>query len=75
MRKIVDYDAGMGRHRMHVERLASRDGYFAPDSVIRRIGNTPLTPFLGGGTAVLLQVANPLVAAGVTQHSDYRNDL
>jgi uncharacterized protein (DUF2236 family) len=43
--------------------------------VIRRVGNTPLTPFLGGGPAVLLQVAHPLVAAGVVQHSDYRHDL
>ena len=32
-------------------------------------------PFLGGGTAVLLQVAHPLVAAGVAEHSDYRRDL
>jgi uncharacterized protein (DUF2236 family) len=39
------------------------------------VGNTPVTPFLGGGTAVLLQVAHPLVAAGVAAHSDYRNDL
>jgi uncharacterized protein (DUF2236 family) len=61
--------------RSHAERLASRDGYFAPESVIRRVGNTPVTPFLGGGTAVLLQVAHPLVAAGVAAHSDYRRDL
>ena len=53
----------------------SRDGYFAPESVIRRLGNSPLTPFLGGGPAVLLQVAHPLVAAGVVQHSGYRRDL
>ena len=63
------------RERTHAERLASLDGYFAPDSVIRRIGNTPLTPFLGGGAAVLLQVAHPLVAAGVVEHSDYRTHL
>jgi uncharacterized protein (DUF2236 family) len=61
--------------RKHAERLASRDGYFAPESPIRRIGNTPLTPFLAGGPAVLLQVAHPLVAAGVVQHSDFRRDL
>jgi uncharacterized protein (DUF2236 family) len=61
--------------RTHAERLASRDGYFAPESVIRRVGNSPVTPFLGGGTAVLLQVAHPLVAAGVADHSDYRHDL
>ena len=63
------------RNRTHSERLVSRDGYFAPDSVIRRLGNTPVTPFLGGGTAVLLQVAHPLVAAGVADHSDYHRDL
>jgi uncharacterized protein (DUF2236 family) len=53
----------------------STDGYFAPGSVIRRVGNTPITPFLGGGTAVLLQVAHPLVAAGVIEHSTYDGDL
>ena len=61
--------------RTHAERLASRDGYLVPESPIRLIGNTPLTPFLGGGPAVLLQVAHPLVAAGVVQHSDFRRDL
>jgi uncharacterized protein (DUF2236 family) len=55
--------------------LRSRDGYFAPESVIRRLGNTPLVPFLGGGPAVLLQVAHPLVAAGVFDHSDIGRDL
>lgn len=53
----------------------SRDGYFSPESVIRQVGNSPLTPFLGGGPAVLLQVAHPLVAAGVVQHSDFERDL
>jgi uncharacterized protein (DUF2236 family) len=61
--------------RTHAERLASRDGYFQPESVIRRVGNSPLVPLLGGGPAVLLQVAHPLVAAGVVYHSDYRTDL
>src|SRR6266511_4372326 len=63
------------RSRTHAERLASRDGYFAPESVIRRLGNSPLTPFLGGGPAVLLQVAHPLVAAGVGHNFDYHRDL
>jgi len=39
------------------------------------MGNSPLTPFLGGGPAVLLQVAHPLVAIGVVRHSDYERDL
>jgi uncharacterized protein (DUF2236 family) len=55
--------------------MASRDGYFPPDSVIRRVGNTAIIPLLGGGPAVLLQVAHPLVAAGVVEHSDFGTDL
>jgi uncharacterized protein (DUF2236 family) len=55
--------------------MASRDGYFPPESVVRRVGNSPLVPLLGGGPAVLLQVAHPLVAVGVVHHSDYRIDL
>jgi uncharacterized protein (DUF2236 family) len=61
--------------RTHAARLAGTDGYFAPESVIRRVGNTPITPFLGGGAAVLLQVAHPLVAAGVAEHSGFDRDL
>jgi uncharacterized protein (DUF2236 family) len=61
--------------KTHAERMASRDGYFAPESVIRRVGDSPLVPMFGGGPAVLLQVAHPLVAAGVVNHSDYHEDL
>jgi uncharacterized protein (DUF2236 family) len=63
------------RTKTHAERMASRDGYFAPESVIRRVGDSPLVPMFGGGPAVLLQVAHPLVAAGVVNHSDYHEDL
>jgi uncharacterized protein (DUF2236 family) len=55
--------------------MASRDGYFAPGGIIRRVGNSSLVPLLGGGPAVLLQVAHPLVAAGVVDYSDYRRTL
>jgi uncharacterized protein (DUF2236 family) len=34
-----------------------------------------VTPFLGGGAAVLLQVAHPLVASGVVDHSGYDRNL
>ena len=34
-----------------------------------------MTPFLGGGTAVLLQAAHPLVAVGVAEHSTFDADL
>jgi len=61
--------------RSHAERLRARDGFFGPDSVVRRLGNSPVTPFLGGGAAVLLQVAHPLVASGVVDHSGYDRNL
>jgi uncharacterized protein (DUF2236 family) len=46
------------------------DGYFAPDSVIRRIGNRSVL-MLGGPRALLLQAAHPLVAAGIVRHSRF----
>jgi uncharacterized protein (DUF2236 family) len=75
MRSMRRNTPNEARARSHAERLASTDGYFAPGSVIRRVGNSPVTPFLGGGTAVLLQLAHPLVAAGVAEHSAYEADL
>jgi uncharacterized protein (DUF2236 family) len=58
--------------RTHAERRASRDGYFAPESVIRRVVGSPLISLLGAGPAALLQVAHPLVAASVVAQPDYR---
>ena len=48
-------------------------GYFGPGSVTwRHAGEAAL--MLGGGRAVLMQLAHPLVAAGVGQHSGYATD-
>lgn len=44
-----------------------------PGTVAYRVNTEPV-PFLGGGRALLLQVAHPLVAAGVEQHSTYASD-
>ena len=72
---ISSVPTGRPTRRTHRQRVASRDGYFAPESVIRRVGNEPLVPLLGGGPAVLLQVAHPLVAIGVVRHSAYEENL
>jgi uncharacterized protein (DUF2236 family) len=48
-------------------------GYFTPDDVAWRVGRE-LALMLGGGRALLLQVAHPLVAAGVAEHSGFRED-
>ena len=52
---------------------AHHDGYFDPEGMAWRIGRESAL-LLGGGRALLLQVAHPLVAAGVAAHSDYRNN-
>ena len=48
-------------------------GILPRDAVARRL-NRELFVVLGGTAAVLLQIAHPLVAAGVDQHSDFRRD-
>jgi uncharacterized protein (DUF2236 family) len=48
-------------------------GLFAPESAIRRVSGQSAVLF-GGGCALLLEVAHPLVAAGVAEHSDFRRD-
>jgi uncharacterized protein (DUF2236 family) len=48
-------------------------GILERDSVARRL-NRELFLALGSTAAVLLQIAHPLVAAGVDQHSDFRRD-
>jgi uncharacterized protein (DUF2236 family) len=46
---------------------------FAPDSAIRRVGGEGVL-LLGGGRALLMQIAHPLVAKGVAEHSNFRAD-
>jgi uncharacterized protein (DUF2236 family) len=46
-------------------------GILAANSVARRL-NRETFLLLGGSAALLMQVAHPLVAAGVDQHSDFR---
>jgi uncharacterized protein (DUF2236 family) len=52
---------------------STADGLFGPETLTWRV-NRELVLLLGGGRALLLQVAHPLVAAGVLQHSDYDTD-
>jgi uncharacterized protein (DUF2236 family) len=48
-----------------------RPGLFADDSMIRNV-NRENVLLLGGGRALLMQLAHPKVAAGVDEHSDFR---
>jgi uncharacterized protein (DUF2236 family) len=48
-------------------------GFYGPHSVMWRLNREAV--LIGAGpAALLLQVAHPLIAAGVTQHSDFRSD-
>jgi len=48
-------------------------GLFGPGSVTWRVNREGVL-LLGGGAALVLQVAHPLVAAGVAEFSNYRED-
>ena len=48
-------------------------GLFGPESVTWRVNREGVL-LLGGGAAIIMQVAHPLVGAGVAEHSNYRED-
>ena len=48
-------------------------GYFGADSITWRIGKESIL-LIGGARAVLMQLAHPLVAMGVSNHSSYMTD-
>lgn len=50
--------------------MEADDDLFPPGSIARRV-DRELFVLLGGTAALLMQVAHPLVAAGVEQHSDF----
>lgn len=49
------------------------EGLFRSGSWLRRVSGEPVLLF-GGGRALLLEIAHPLVAAGVAEHSSFRSD-
>src|SRR5512145_1591442 len=53
--------------------IPAREGLFRERGWLRRVSREPSVLF-GGGCALLLEVAHPLVAAGVAEHSDFQRD-
>jgi len=49
---------------------AGQRGYFSPESAVWRIARESVL-MLGGGYALLMQAAHPLVAAGIVAHSSF----
>ncbi len=64
-----DRPASSGRH----ETRLSREGLFADDSALRRVMRESVG-LLGGGRGLLMQIAHPMVAAGVADHSSFKSD-
>jgi uncharacterized protein (DUF2236 family) len=67
------FDDGRRRFVFHARPLLvppSPAGLFEPGSVIRRVYADSVC-MIGAGTALLLQLAHPRIAAGVHDHSDY----
>lgn len=65
--------------RERVMRAIQRDEFdetqplFAPDSITRRVHHEAAL-LLGGGRALMMQIAHPLVAEGVARFSNFRKD-
>ena len=49
-------------------------GLYGPDSVAWQLNREAFLLLAAGPRALLLQIAHPLVAEGVDQHSDFRSD-
>jgi uncharacterized protein (DUF2236 family) len=64
---------GKEREPLIWDRPAPDAPLFPADSVLRRLASESALMF-GGGRALLLQLAHPLVAAGVAAHSGFRHD-
>jgi uncharacterized protein (DUF2236 family) len=59
----------------HVDRLDDDAlGLYGPDSVAWRLNREATLLIAAGPRALLMQIAHPLIAEGVDQHSDFRAD-
>ncbi|MEO0983437.1 MAG: oxygenase MpaB family protein [Pseudomonadota bacterium] len=63
MGRDIDFSAPLGEPALS-----------APDSVAWRIFKNPASLFIGGVTAVILELAEPRVRSGVWDHSSFRKD-
>src|SRR5215216_7718343 len=60
--------------RSHVDflRPTGEAALVSPDSVSWRVSKNPLSLFIGGVTAVIMELAEPRVRTGVWQHTSFR---
>lgn len=60
--------------RIDFSKPAGEAALSAPDAVSWRIFKNPVTLFIGGVAAVILELAEPRVRTGVWEHSSFRTD-
>ncbi len=60
------------RPRIDFSRPIGEAGLISPDSVSWRVFKNPLSLFIGGVTAVVMELAEPCVRTGVWEHTSFR---
>jgi len=73
-RAIEDLTQTPGGPRVDFTAPAGEPALAAPDSVSWRVFKNPVALFVGGVTAVILELAEPRVRSGVWEHSTFRTD-
>jgi uncharacterized protein (DUF2236 family) len=73
-RAIEDLTQTPGGPRVDFTAPAGEPALAAPDSVSWRVFKNPVALFVGGVTAVILELAEPRVRSGVWDHSTFRTD-
>lgn len=73
-RTIQDLTQPAGGPRVDFTAPAGESALAAPDSVSWRVFKNPIALFVGGVTAVILELAEPRVRSGVWEHSTFRTD-
>jgi uncharacterized protein (DUF2236 family) len=63
-----------GAPRVDFRRPPGEPALVAPDSVSWRVFKSPVSLFVGGVSAVILELAEPRVRTGVWEHSSFRTD-
>jgi uncharacterized protein (DUF2236 family) len=62
------------RSRVDFSRPIGEAALVSPDSVSWRVFKNPLSLFIGGVTAVIMELAEPRVRTGVWEHTTFRTD-
>jgi len=70
----IDFLHPQQAHRTEFSRPPGEEALVPADSISWRIFKNPVSLFIGGVAAVILELAEPHVRAGVWEHSTFRSD-